>query len=130
MNEILIYFLKKEIEEIFKIDLDSTLKYRKRKYVNARIVFSVVCKRNIKMTLIEISEVLKQSHSNISYYINVFNGEERTNSLLVRKYNEINIHNYSLKKEITLEGKIKQIQKQVNFYKLKIASHKSLKEAV
>ena len=47
-------------------------KSREPKLVNARIIYSVLCRSFTKSTVIEIGNLIKRNHSSVSHYFKVF----------------------------------------------------------
>jgi len=77
--------MREAIEEVFELDLFSTV--RQRKYVNARMIFSKsMCDRGHTRT--DVAKYLKKNHATVIHYLKYFEGYLATDIEFKRKYRD------------------------------------------
>lgn len=77
--------MREAIEEVFELDLFSTV--RKRKYVNARMIFAKsMCDRGHTRT--DVAKYLEKNHATVIHYLKYFDGYLATDMDFRKKYRD------------------------------------------
>jgi chromosomal replication initiation ATPase DnaA len=97
---------------------------RKRVYVNARICFTYIARKELKYTFEKISKFLNKNPASILYYNNSFDAMLKTNQSFEDNFYKIDFHNIEPEDLKVIKSKIKYYEKKLQILNQKIKDRK------
>lgn len=115
-----IEILKKDVEKAFNASLEA--KNRKREVVNARIAFSWICRKFLKLNYSFIGRTIQKDHATIIHYTKNFEGIYKTDLCFRIMYNKLNVEDYLIIEDDKIIFEIERLELKINHLKNRLSN--------